>query len=140
MRVNGKMRNVYNLSREGMEFPRGAMRANIFSQTHPFGIVGVGKSSSVAENPGAGLRFLRNSQVVEPSARTGCAFCKLVFARIRRERWKFIPAEAVKKKLELRMHAGSASRSWIIIAMPPLSVHVDCFVSKASDILGMVKM
>lgn len=84
--------------------PRCNACKHIFSQTHPFGI-------GVAEPPGssAGLRFLRSLQVLELSARTGCAFCKLVFARIRRESWKFKPAEAVKIKFELHMHAGTAS-------------------------------
>ena len=57
----------------------------------------VGRSSKTS----LWLRFLATSQVLQSSARSGCAFCKLILACIRRRGPGFEPAEAVKIKVQV---------------------------------------
>ncbi|CAF9915020.1 hypothetical protein IMSHALPRED_002312 [Imshaugia aleurites] len=74
---------------------------HIFSECPSFGVVRTKERSGVASGESGWLRFLRSLQVLELSAQNGCAFCKLVFARIRRDRAEFRPAKAVRIKFQL---------------------------------------
>ena len=74
-----------------------------FSECPSFGVVRTRESSGVLNPHGNSgwLKFLRSLQVLELSAQNGCAFCKLVFARIRRDRAEFRPAKAVRIKFHV---------------------------------------
>lgn len=52
------------------------------------------------------LRFLATLQALQFSAWSGCAFCKLVSAIIRRESLKFEPAETIEIKFRVRQRSG----------------------------------
>ena len=68
---------------------------HLFGRDHPF--------SMKTDTPW--LRFLATLQALQLSAWSGCAFCKLISAIMRRKSLKFEPAETVKIKFQFTQNS-----------------------------------